>query len=269
MLTFSNVWNLLNPMRTVASGYELQLVGDVTHKASLAAVNKLGFGVNMLGGKAAPWTYTLIPHQSESEAVYTDAYHASRRATRAVMALPSCKRCPTCKAIDILRGNENVRYCLAGRPYKTDHELPVSNGLSDNTDTFQNFLKHVLNLLAELCQTHATAIPACNGTHKAYFDNQEIYEEFYQMVYEIMQISIPEAGFHLQNLLVYWLREKGEQRAAHWFQQNWTGEEKGRYMLGCGGIGLVSNNQSLKSKWRWDQVAISNGAQVRGGYDFP
>ena len=67
MLTFANVWNLLSPMRSVASGYELQLVGDVTHKASLAAVNKLGFGVNMLGGKAAPWTFSLIPHQSESD----------------------------------------------------------------------------------------------------------------------------------------------------------------------------------------------------------
>ena len=98
--------------------------------------------------------------------------------------------------------------------------------------------------------------------HKKYFDNSEIYEEFYQMVYELMQISIQSAGFHLQNLLVYWLREKGETRAAEWFEQYWTGQEKGRYLLGCGGVGLVSNNQSLESQWRWDRVAISNSAQV-------
>ena len=117
---------------------------DVTHKASLAAVNKLGFGVNMLGGKAAPWTFSLIPHQSESEAVYTEAYHASRRATRAVMALPLCgnSACSTCKALDIVRTNETVRCCLIGRPCKANHELPVSHGLSDNTKTYQNFLKH-------------------------------------------------------------------------------------------------------------------------------
>ena len=277
MLTVSNVWYLLSPMRTIASGYDLQLVGDVTHKASLAAVNKLAFGVNMLGGKAAPWTYTLIPHQSESEAVYTDAYHASRRATRAVMALPSCGRsnCSTCKAIDILRAHEAVRACLASRAYKKDHELPVRHGLCDNTDTYRNFLKHCLKLLTELCQTHATAIPACNGTHQKFFDNQEVYEEFYQMVYELMQISITEAGFHLQNLLVYWLRDKGEARAAAWFEQYWTGEEKGRYLLGCGGIGLVANNQSLESHWRWDRVAISNSTQVttyicpQTMYNFP
>ena len=100
---------------------------DVTHKASLAAVNKLGFGVNMLGGKAAPWTCSLIPHQSESEVVYTKAYHASRRATRPVMALTLCgnSACATCKAISIVRSNENARCCLAGRPYKTNHELPA------------------------------------------------------------------------------------------------------------------------------------------------
>ena len=206
MITFANVWNLLSPMRTVASGYELQLCGDVTHKASLAAVNKLAFGVNMLGGKAAPWTVSLIPHQSESEAVYTEAYHASRRATRAVMALKLCGNpgCATCKAIRIVRTNENVRISLAGRPYKTDHELPVSHGLCDNTDTYQNFLKNCLGLLAALCQTHVTAIPACNGTHKKFFDNAEIYELFYQILYDLMQISIKAAGFHLQTLLVYW-----------------------------------------------------------------
>ena len=84
------------------------------------------------------------------------------------------------------------------------------------------------------------------------------------MVYELMQISIESAGFHLRNLLasVYWLREKGETRAAEWFEQYWTGQEKGRYLLGCCGVGLVSNNQSLESRWRWDRVAISNSAQV-------
>ena len=52
---------------SVASCHELQLVSDVTHKASLAAINKLGISVIMLGCKAAPWTFTLIPHQSEYE----------------------------------------------------------------------------------------------------------------------------------------------------------------------------------------------------------
>ena len=62
-----------------------------------------------------------------------------------------------------------------------NHELPISHGLSDNTETYQTFLKNWLRLLAELCQTHITAIPACNGTQMKGFDNTEIYEELYQM----------------------------------------------------------------------------------------
>ena len=148
--------------------------------------------------------------------------------------------------------------------------LHLQPSTSDNTDTFQNFLKNCLGLLATLCQTHVTAIPACNGTHKKFFDNADIYEAFYQILYELMQISIKAAGFHLQNLLVYWLRNKGETRAAEWFERYWTGEEKGRYLLGCCGVGLISNNQSLESQWRWDRVAISNSAQVTiGGINFP
>ena len=102
MVTFANLWNLLSPMRTIAAGYELQLVSDVTHKASFAAVNKLGFGVIMSGGKAALWTVSLIPHQSESKAVYMEAYHASRRATLAVMALKMCCK-PATQAVPLAR----------------------------------------------------------------------------------------------------------------------------------------------------------------------
>lgn len=64
MLTFANAWDLLNIWRAVASCYLVQLFGDVTHKASQAAFNKLGFGVNMLGSRFAPWTYTLIPREN-------------------------------------------------------------------------------------------------------------------------------------------------------------------------------------------------------------
>ena len=50
-LTFSNLWKLLRIFRSLAAGYDVQLLGDVTAKASTAALNrdKLGIGVNMLG----------------------------------------------------------------------------------------------------------------------------------------------------------------------------------------------------------------------------
>ena len=73
MISLSSVWNLLSLWRSVSSGYNTQIVMDVTHKCSTAAVNKHGIGVNMLGGKAAPLSFTLIPAQTESEPVHTEA----------------------------------------------------------------------------------------------------------------------------------------------------------------------------------------------------
>ena len=69
-LTFSNLWKLLNIFRSLASGFDVQLLGDVTAKASTAALNKLGFGVNMLGNRVAPFSFTLIQAETESSAAY-------------------------------------------------------------------------------------------------------------------------------------------------------------------------------------------------------
>ena len=71
MISFSSVWNLLNFWRSVSSCYNTQIVMDVTHKCSTATVNKHTIGVNMLGGKAAPLSFTLIPAQTESKPVHT------------------------------------------------------------------------------------------------------------------------------------------------------------------------------------------------------
>ena len=51
----------------------MQLHGDVTFRASMAALNKLGFSVNMLARHFAPVTYTLIPTEYESSEAYKQA----------------------------------------------------------------------------------------------------------------------------------------------------------------------------------------------------
>ena len=71
-LTFANTFDLLNIFQSVASGYSTQLCGDVTSKASTAALNKLGFGINMLGSSFqvcsfAIYSYAVvIPAKCES-----------------------------------------------------------------------------------------------------------------------------------------------------------------------------------------------------------
>ena len=78
--------------------------------------------------------------------------------------------------------------------------------LSDNSQAFQNFMKNVLNIEAELCQTHATAIATNNGTHSKYFKDDEKYDKFYEMLCDLMCITCKPAGYYLQSVLEKWLR---------------------------------------------------------------
>ena len=123
-------------------------------------------------------------------------------------------------------------------------------------------MKNVLDIKAELCQTNATAIAANNGTHRKYFRDDKKYEKFYEMLCGLMSITCEPACYYLQSLLVQWLRDNVDDQCAHWFETRWTGQVKGRYLLGSCGVGLVSNNQSLEATWRWDRHACTSGSQV-------
>ena len=265
-LTFSNIWNLLNFWRALSSGYDVQLFGDVTSKASTAALNKLGFGVNMLGNRFAPLSFTMIPAETESSAAYSAAYEVTKSAVRRVIKLRTCSSadCKTCTYISGLQDEETVQCCLRSRPYREDKELPISVPLGDNSSAWQKFCREDLHLDANVCQTHATAIAKNNGTHRAHFGNMETYQEFYDYVCRIMRCSFDKPGRRLQALLVEWLRSRGETGAAEWFERYWCGDVTGRWLLGHGGIGMSANNQGLESKWHWDRMAISRGYQVRG-----
>ena len=99
-----------------------------------------------------------------------------------------------------------------------------------------------LQVPTNVCQTHATAIAANNGSHKTHFDNMARYEEFYEYVCRIMRCSFVDAGERLQELLVQFLRSVGETRAADWFSEWWCGPVKGRWLLGHGGSCITPNN---------------------------
>lgn len=243
----------------------MQLHGDVTSKASQAALNKLGFGVNMLGSHFAPLSYSLMPAETESARAYTQAYRASKQAIRKIIALPCCTKedCKTCLYIKQLREHPNVAKILTDDEYCTgDKRLPISKPLGDNSAAFQKFARDELGECALVCQTHATAIAANNGSHRSHFKDEAVYEEFYDYVCRIMRISCATTGEYLQMKLVEWLREKGEDDAANWFQEWWVGPEKGRWTLGHGGIAMSGNNQGLESTWRWDRESISRSLQV-------
>jgi hypothetical protein len=264
-LTFSNAWNLLNFWRAVATGYDVQLHGDVTSKASQAALNKLGFGVNMLGAHFAPLAFAIMPAECESCEAYVQAWRATKASVRSMLRLPTCDRqdCKTCRYMQELCDDPRVRAATSAKSYIEQKKMPIAIPLGDNSASWQKFAAEELGLPANVCQTHASAIAANNGTHKTHFDDMENYEAFYEYVCRIMRCSNANMGLHLQSMLVAWLQSVNEQRAANWFEEWWCGPTKGRWCLGHGGIGLTGNNQGLESSWRWDREAISHGRQVR------
>ena len=81
------------------------------------------------------------------------------------------------------------------------------------------------------------------------------------MLCDLMSITCEPAGYYLQSLLVQWLCSNVDDQCAHWFETHWTGLAKGRYLLGSGRVGLVSNNQSLEAGWRWDSHTCTSGSQ--------
>ncbi len=171
-LSVATSWDLLSIFRSLAAGYLVQLQSDVTSKASTAALNKLGFGVNMLGGHFAPWTYTLIPAETKSEAMYSAAYSASKKATCKLMRLHLCAKeeCYTCRIIEQLKEHSTVAGCLKGAPYNSpEKEMPISACLGDNKFSVQNFSTKKLGLDANVCQTNTSAIAANNRSHKKHF----------------------------------------------------------------------------------------------------
>ena len=271
-LTFATPWDLLNFWRACGTGFDVQISGDVTSKASTTALNKLVFAVNRLGSHAAPLSSTLIPAECESSAAYVQAWRALKNALRLLIRLKLCddEECEACRTIQDVREMPKVVAATTSGDYiSTDPEnykrLPIAVAMGDNSSAWQKFAKDELGLAANVCQTHATAIAANNGSHKKYFDNvNENYDGFYEFVNRIMRCSFAAVGEHLQVLLVQWLRSVREGRAAEWFAEWWCGPVKGRWLLGHGGVAMSGNNQGVESNHRWDREAISHGRQVSG-----
>ena len=159
MISSSNAWNLLNFWRSVSSCYYTQIVMEVTHKCSTAVDNKHCIRFNMVGSKAAQLSFKLNPRQ-----------YILRPTTPCwgLWALFQLWRHVTANVLSYL----NVKCMLHCQHYATGkHELPRSHCLSDNSSVFQNFMKSVLGIKAELCQTHTTTIASNNGTHRKYFED--------------------------------------------------------------------------------------------------
>ena len=156
-------WNLLN---FCSSSYLAQIGIDVIHNLS----TKYGIGTNMLGGKAAPVSFTLIPAHPESELLETEAHNAMSRTLRfppSPMTRQALSRhdmrfsvvsfgrgdirsAACCQCVADLLSESIVKCTLACPHYQDKLEQPFSRGLSDRMWPFQDCTMTVLGTQPEL-----------------------------------------------------------------------------------------------------------------------
>ena len=126
-----------------------------------------------------------------------------KQSVRLVARINTCSNadCRTCSCIQEVRDMPKCVAAITSKQYTDTKHLPVAVALGDNSAAWQKFAVESLGLTANVCQTHATAIAANNGTHHTHFDNPDNYEEFYECVCRIMRCSFATVGERLQGLL--------------------------------------------------------------------
>ena len=269
LFVMATPWMLLNFLRAMNSKWAQQIQGDVTGKASNAALNKMVIGVNSLGNHCNPLAYALIPDHTESQNSYEEVWKATAAAIRALMTRDVCDKvdCECCRCISELREQGEVRAYMSSPAFRVEKKLPVDFALGDNSYAWQNCVANVMGITSGLCQTHLSAIAANNGQHRKHFSCPAAYESFYELVCRLMpcayDVQPTYVGTGLQRKLVVLLHSRGEVAAAIWFEQYWTGPVKGRWLCAHFGIGLTCYQNSLESQWRWDRRSICNNQQVR------
>ena len=91
-LVFANIYNLLNLFRSIGSGYNVILQGDVTHKASSAALHKLVYGTNRWYTAQIAWVATSLRWCTRSFQPKASASIRTLLSGRLSMRLPGSSR---------------------------------------------------------------------------------------------------------------------------------------------------------------------------------
>ena len=156
-ISLSSLSMLMNPLKAVNSGWQVQIQADVTFRVCMEDVALLGFGVNSLGAQFNLCVLSIIPNSIENERVYSETWESVNRALN--LLLRNYKRCPLkdCVACDILTGVRdmgNVQELLSARG---EFYIPVALAGSDNHPGFANFVHNNLPHATLLqCFSHLT-----------------------------------------------------------------------------------------------------------------
>ena len=76
----------MNAIRALETGWTVQLNGDATFGFCRAAVDMIGLGFCAMGGANHPACWSLIPHQTEGELMYTVSFRETKQAALALFS---------------------------------------------------------------------------------------------------------------------------------------------------------------------------------------
>ena len=141
-MAISSFSMLMNPLKAMLSGWQVQIQGDVTFKVCREDVALLGFGVNSMGAKYNLCALSLIPQSAEDQRAYSETWKAVNRSIE--MLLRKFKRCPLkdcmlCDIITVILQAGEVQELLS-----QDHfAIPVALAGSDNNLSLWKLISHM------------------------------------------------------------------------------------------------------------------------------
>ena len=297
---YSTVFLTSNLGRAIATGWELGMGFDSTGPISNTKFDTMGITTNSLGRRANPVCLSFV--SQECAVAYTAMYDAAEAGLYQILVnVKCCKRdkgCEVCDSIRELREEQEVDAMLHPRKSKSKAKAPSADGggaaaadaadaapadalrpddptvfrlplekpLCDNTTKFSKFinkrLPHLKKKIGQ-CAAHLTGIAWQKKLHRKYFKNQSTYRRFYQLLVSTTRSSSVALSNVLQRKMIQWLRARGENRAAEWIAEYWTGD-RGNWTLAHAGVGGTNNNNGTEGRWGGFKSAVA-GTSGRSG----
>jgi hypothetical protein len=162
-INLSAPWFLMNAIRALETGWIVQLNGDATFGFCRAAVDMIGLGFCSMGGANHPACWSMIPHQTEGELMYTVTYREMERAVIALFTANVDKVCEFTTCLKHLLAQVRVQEYMRLQRYR-DGLLPIDQAQCDHQAGWRNFCLKVFEKEPNICSNHITGKHYCFTT---------------------------------------------------------------------------------------------------------
>jgi len=154
-INLSAPWFLMNAIRAIETGWTVQLNGDATFSFCRAAVDMIGLGFCSMGGANHPACWSLIPHQTEGELMYTVSFREMERAALALFGANLDKTCEFTTCLKHLIAQPRVMTFVASQAFLS-RRLPIDQAQCDHQAGWRNFSLNTFGKEPNICSNHVT-----------------------------------------------------------------------------------------------------------------